>query len=156
MPDFVIAQAMEADLADIRALFREYAATLPISLGYQGFEAELAALPGRYATPEGRLFIARDQAGTPDGCVALRFLAPLECEMKRLYVRPSARGTGLGSALATLIINEARDAGYTRMRLDTLSSMENALALYRRLGFVETSAYYETPVAETVFMALAL
>jgi ribosomal protein S18 acetylase RimI-like enzyme len=148
---------LPTDLPAITQLFRAYAASLPIDLGYQGFDGELAALPGKYAPPTGALLIARDDNGAALGCVAMR---PLDesgvCEMKRLYVAPQGRGRGLGRALAQAIIEAARAAGYREMRLDTLASMTQAQALYRALGFSEIGAYYDTPIENTVFMSLKL
>jgi ribosomal protein S18 acetylase RimI-like enzyme len=148
---------LPTDLPAITQLFRAYAASLPIDLGYQGFDGELAALPGKYAPPTGALLIARDDNGAALGCVAMR---PLDeagvCEMKRLYVAPAGRGRGLGRALAQAIIEAARAAGYREMRLDTLASMSEAQALYRALGFSEIGAYYDTPIENTVFMSLKL
>lgn len=145
------------DLAVVAALFRAYAASLEVDLAYQNFEAELAALPGKYAPPRGRLLLARSPEGTPLGCVALRPLdAPGCCEMKRLYVVPDGRGTGLGMRLAEAAIREAAAAGYREMRLDSLPSMSGAIALYRKLGFEEMAPYYETPVAGTVFLRRSL
>ncbi len=146
-----------ADLSVIVQLFRSYAAALPVDLGYQGFDEELASLPGKYAPPAGALLIARDADGEALGCVAMRPLdEPGVCEMKRLYVAPAGRGQGLGRQLALAIIEAARVAGYREMRLDTLATMQEARALYRSLGFVEIGAYYETPIENTVFMRLAL
>lgn len=146
-----------ADLPAIAQLFRAYAASLPISLDYQDFDAELASLPGKYAPPHGALILARNDAGAAIGCVALR---PLDedgvCEMKRLYVAPGGRGTGLGRQLAQAIIKAARVAGYREMRLDTLPTMASAIALYEALGFTRIGAYYDTPITETVFMSLKL
>lgn len=145
------------DLPAITPLFRAYAASLPIDLGYQGFDGELASLPGKYAPPAGALLIARDASGAALGCVAMRPLdEPGVCEMKRLYVAPAGRGKGVGKALARAIVEAARAAGYREMRLDTLASMVEAQALYRALGFVKIGAYYETPIADTVFMSLGL
>jgi ribosomal protein S18 acetylase RimI-like enzyme len=145
------------DLPAITQLFRAYAASVPIDLGYQGFGGELASLPGKYAPPAGALLIARDASGAALGCVAMR--PPDDegvCEMKRLYVAPEGRGLGLGNALARAIIEAARAAGYREMRLDALASMHAAQALYRALGFSEIAPYYDTPIAGTVFMALKL
>ncbi len=145
------------DVPAITQLFRAYAASLPIDLGYQGFDGELAALPGKYAPPHGALLLARDDNGAALGCVAMRPLdEPGVCEMKRLYVAPVGRGRGLGRALAQAIIETARAAGYREMRLDTLASMTEAQALYRALGFTEIGAYYATPIENTVFMSLKL
>jgi ribosomal protein S18 acetylase RimI-like enzyme len=144
------------DLAAVVALFRAYAAGLEIDLAYQGFEAELAGLPGKYAPPAGALLLARDRAGVPIGCAALRALGPGVGEMKRLYVLPSARGLGLGRALVDAVVGAARGRGYREIRLDTLPSMAEATALYRSAGFAPIPAYYPTPVAGTLFFALSL
>lgn len=145
------------DIAAIAGLFRAYAASLPVDLAYQHFAAELAGLPGKYAPPAGALLIARDMAGAPLGCVALRPMTDAACcEMKRLYVAPAGRGLGLGRALAEAICAEARRIGYREIRLDSLPGMTEAIALYARLGFVPTAPYYDTPVAGTRFLALPL
>lgn len=148
-------QLRHAKLDDIDTaveLFREYAAGLDIDLGYQDFEDELESLPGAYAPPKGVLLLAEID-GKPVGCVAVRSLhATNFCEMKRLYVRSTARGTGAGRALAEAAIAEGKRMGYDAMRLDTLSTMKEALSLYRGLGFKEIPAYYETPITNTVFM----
>jgi ribosomal protein S18 acetylase RimI-like enzyme len=151
---FTIAPARtDEDLASVAALFRAYAASLPVDLAYQGFEAEVTGLPGRYAPPEGALLLARDGNGLALGCVALRALGPPgSCEMKRLYVDPRGRGVGLGRALAEAVMAEAALPGYRDIRLDTLPGMAEAQALYRRLGFVPAEPYYDTPVAGTVFL----
>lgn len=157
MSTLTIAPATTADdLVAIRVLFREYAASIEVDLGYQGFEEELAGLPGKYAPPKGTLLIAR-RGDEALGCVALR---PLDnggnCEMKRLYLRPAARGTGAGRALVERIVTEAMVRGYREMVLDALPSFAAAQALYRRVGFVDMPPYYDTPIAGTVFMRLAL
>lgn len=153
----VMSASYPTDLPTIIQLFRAYAASLPIDLGYQNFDGELASLPGKYAPPTGALLIARDANGEPLGCVAMRPLdEPGVGEMKRLYVAPAGRGRGLGRALAQAIIEAARAAGYREMRLDTLASMTQAQALYRALGFSEIGAYYDTPIENTVFMSLTL
>jgi ribosomal protein S18 acetylase RimI-like enzyme len=146
-----------ADLADAASLFRSYAASLPIDLAYQGFEAELAALPGKYAPPSGALLLAHGQNGEALGCVALRAIEPQGCcEMKRLFVEPAARGLGLGKALVEAILNEAIELGYAEMRLDTLPSMQGALTLYDSFGFTPTKPYYDSPIEETVFLVKRL
>ncbi len=152
----IAAARTPADFVAAAGLFRAYAATLPVDLAYQGFEAEVAALPGRYAPPEGALFLARTADGRAVGCVAMRPLGDGACEMKRLYVAPEGRGRGLGRALAEAAIAAAARAGHREIRLDTLPSMAAALGLYRALGFAPVAAYYETPVAGTVFLARRL
>jgi ribosomal protein S18 acetylase RimI-like enzyme len=143
------------DVERARELFREYEQSLGIDLCFQGFEQELAGLPGAYAPPRGRLLLALDgdRAG---GCVALRPLGGATCEMKRLYVRPAFRGRRAGRGLAVRLVEEARAIGYASMRLDTLPSMTEAIALYRSLGFVEIAPYYANPVPGAIFMELDL
>lgn len=154
---FSIRSATASDIDAVATLFREYAGALDVDLSYQGFEAELAALPGAYAPPAGALLLALSDTDEPLGCVAVRSLAALgTCEMKRLHTRPSARGAGIGRALAEAAIEAARRAGYGYMRLDTLPTMLTAQALYRRLGFEIMLAYYESPVTGTIFMQKTL
>jgi len=143
------------EIVAMRRLFQEYAAWLRVDLCFQGFADELATLPGFYAPPRGRLLLATDPDG-PAGCVALRPAGDKVCEMKRLFVRPACQNRGLGRALAQAVIAEARAAGYSTMRLDTLPFMQRAIRLYEALDFVRRSAYYATPLAETVFMELHL
>ena len=146
--------ANEIDQA--RELFREYEAWLGLDLCFQNFEKELAELPGAYAPPTGRLLLAHENDQLA-GCVALRKLSDGVCEMKRLFLRPQFHRKRRGRELAERIINEARDAGYERMRLDTLpEQMGKAIALYRSLGFKEIEAYYQNPVAGALFMELDL
>jgi len=144
------------DLRAVSDLFRGYAASLPVDLGYQDFATELAGLPSKYAEPRGALLLARDQDGVPLGCVALRPLHSETCEMKRLFLVPETRGMGLGRALVEAIVAAARDRGYRELRLDTLPSMTSAIALYEGLGFERIEAYYAPTPPGTVFMALAL
>lgn len=144
------------DLAAVADLFRAYAASLNVDLCFQNFDAELAGLPGKYALPSGGLFLVRDGGGVPMGCAAFRRLEEGVAEMKRLYVTPEGRGQGLGRFLTDLVIEEAAQAGYREIRLDTLPAMQAALALYRSCGFEERGAYYDTPVAGTVFLRRSL
>jgi GNAT superfamily N-acetyltransferase len=131
------------DVAHARELFTEYAAWLGFSLCFQGFDQELATLPGKYASPAGRLLLARCD-GALAGCGALRPLEPNICEMKRLFVRPEFRGLRLGLRLTERIIDEARSIGYEFMRLDTVpSKMADANRLYDSFGFYEIPPYYE-------------
>jgi RimJ/RimL family protein N-acetyltransferase len=139
----------------VRDLFREYQRAIGVDLCFQGFAEELATLPGAYAPPRGRLLLATID-GHPVGCVALRPLDGDAAEMKRLYVRPAAQGQGLGRRLATAIIAAARALGYRSVRLDTLASMTDAIALYRALGFVEISPYRPNPLPGPRYFELTL
>ncbi len=141
--------------ASAEKLIREYAASLGISLEFQQFDDEIAHLSREYGPPDGVMLLARDR-GADLACGALRRLPEGACEMKRFYVRPAARGRGIGRALATALIDEARRLGYRRVLLDTLPSMQGAQALYRSLGFIETVPYRFNPVAGTTFMVLDL
>jgi putative acetyltransferase len=149
MPNIAIREATSAhDVERIRELFREYQATLSIDLCFQGFNAELAGLPGAYAPPAGVLLIAEEQDHAA-GCVAVRPLAPDVCELKRLYVRARYRGTGLGRRLAIAAMTAARRLGYGRIRLDTLPEMQTAQRLYESLGFYDIPVIAEnSPVAK--------
>ena len=143
------------DLDRVRVLFRAYAEALGIDLGFQDFEQELSALPGKYAPPRGRLLLAWRE-GQAVGCVALRPIDEARCEMKRLYVRPETRGTGLGRRLAMRVCDEARAAGYRRICLDTLQTMTAARAVYETLGFRPTEPYVYNPLPGAMFLALDL
>ncbi len=145
-----------AHIAQARELFLEYAQSLGFSLCFQNFDKELAALPGDYAPPAGRLLLAEyeDQLA---GCVALHKLDSGICEMKRLYLRPKFRGQGIGRLLAERIITEARHIGYERMRLDTVEPvMKDAVKMYRKLGFKEIAPYCTNPIAGALYMELKL
>ncbi|HUF34386.1 MAG TPA: GNAT family N-acetyltransferase [Gemmatimonadales bacterium] len=144
-----------AALTLVRTLFEEYAASLEIDLGFQDFATELAGLPGAYAPPAGRLLLGFD-GDRPAGCVAVRPLGPRIAELKRLYVRPAYRGAGWGRLLSERAIEEARSAGYQRIRLDTLPSMSGARRLYAALGFQPIPAYRHNPVPGTAFLELRL
>lgn len=154
LPEIVPA-ASPADLDELRRLFREYAGEVGDCRCFAGFEAELAGLPGEYAAPGGALLVAR-AAGRPAGCVALRPISPEVAEMKRLYVRPEYRGSGLGRALANEAIATARRAGYLRLMLDTLPKMTEAIALYGSLGFRGRGPYSAQPTPGAIFFELAL
>ena len=146
---------VDADADEARRLFREYEAALGVDLGFQGFDRELAGLPGAYTRPDGRLLVAR-LGGRTVGCVAMRRLGEGTCEMKRLFVRPEARGHGVGRALAAAVVDAGREEGYRRMRLDTLPQMVEAHPLYESLGFREIEPYYDSPVSGTRFLELEL
>jgi len=143
------------EIGEARMLFEEYATSLNFSLCFQGFDQELANLPGEYAEPDGRLLLARHD-GKLAGCIALRKIDDGVCEMKRLFVRSEFRGRGIGRALAEKVIADARTIGYSSMRLDTLASMREAITLYRSLGFTPIEAYRFNPLPHTVFMELTL
>ena len=157
MPDLCLRPAVSpADVELARTLFREYADGLGISLDFQGFEEELAGLPGKSAEPAGTIVLAFDAGGAPLGCVALRPLPEAgDCEMKRMYVRPAARGTGLGRRLGERILADARARGYRRMRLDTLATLTPAVSLYRSLGFAPSEPY-GSPVDGVIYFAAEL
>lgn len=143
------------DAEMVRTLFQEYAEGLGVDLSFQRFDDEVGALPGKYAVPDGRLLLAW-HGEQPVGCIALRRIGDDVCEMKRLYVRPQARGESLGRRLVLRLCEEARLAGYSRICLDTLASMASAQKLYESLGFKLIDAYVYNPLPGTKFMALAL
>ena len=143
----------------VRKLFREYAGSLGVDLCFQNFERELAELPGEYAAPAGVLLLATVD-GQPAGCGALRALPdvdyPNACEMKRLYVRPSHRGLGLGRRIAQALMEQAVRAGYDTMLLDTLDDMEAARGMYASLGFEEIPPYYFNPIPGAHYLKVEL
>ena len=143
------------DLAAVRALFREYAAGVGVDLCFQDFDTEVATLPGRYAPPTGRLLLARRGPGAV-GCVGLRALDDGACEMKRLYVRPDARGEHLGRRFVVRIFDHARTIGYSHLCLDTLPSMSAARTLYCALGFKPVEPYVFNPIAGAEYLAIDL
>jgi putative acetyltransferase len=143
------------DRAAVEALFREYVASLAEDISFQNVDDELAGLPGKYARPTGVVLVARDDREAA-GAAAYRMVEPGVCEMKRLYVRPAWRGSGLGRELANELIEDARGRGYRTMLLDTLASMSAARALYRDLGFVPVAPYYDNPLPGVMYMALEL
>lgn len=155
-PEIVLSQVDGPELvATARELFREYSEAIGTDLEYQGFSAELAALPEPYVPPHGALLVAHAGADVA-GCVCLRRLDSRTGEMKRLYVRAAYRGTGLGKRLVEAAVHAARRAGYRELRLDTLPTMTSAQALYRRMGFVEIPPYNDTHLPGTRFYALEL
>ncbi len=143
----------DIDLA--RELFREYQRSLDIDLCFQDFEHELAALPGEYAPPSGRLILSYEEENLA-GCVALRMIDKATCKMKRLYVRPGFRGKQIGKRLAEAVIEEALRIGYAKMKLDTLPTMTAAIGLYTDLGFKLTPPYRHTPHPGALYMELDL
>lgn len=156
-PAFTIVTAVDgADLAAVAVLFRAYADALPVDLAYQDFATELAALPGKYAAPAGALLLARAAGGAAIGCVGLRPLDGGSGEMKRLYVAPAARGLGLGRALMQAALDAARLRGYRELRLDTLPTMTEAIAMYRRAGFAPIPPYYAGAPEGTLFLSRSL
>jgi len=146
-------------IAYTRAIFLEYAQSLPIDLGFQKFEVELASLPGEYAAPGGQLLLATVD-DEPAGCGAFRPLLDADfanaCEMKRLYVRPAFRRFGLGRLMAQRLLDDARRSGYSSMLLDTLDDMESARGLYATLGFHETAPYYYNPIPGAHYLKVDL
>lgn len=145
------------ELDAVRALFREYGDGLGVDLASQGFEEELAQLPGRYEPPDGELLLAADGGGEPLGCVGIRRLdLPETCEVKRLYVRAAGRGTGVGRALAAAAVEFAAAAGYRRVVLDTLPSMRAAIAVYQSLGFEPIPAYWDNTIPGALYFAKQL
>jgi ribosomal protein S18 acetylase RimI-like enzyme len=151
----VVARAGSEDLAEIRAMLQEYAAWLAIDLSFQDFTRELHDLPGEYAPPGGDLYVARLQ-GAVVGMVAFRSRGDGRAEMKRLYVRNSARGSGVGHRLVETVLAAARERGHHTMVLDTLPVMQSAQRMYEQFGFRDVPPYYESPIAGTRFMARAL
>ena len=149
----IISAKSAEQLETIRELFREYEGFLQVDLCFQGFEAELAGLPGRYAPPEGALILA-EVGETAAGCVAMRKQDVGVCEMKRLYVRPAFRNQGVGRRLAQAIIKRAKAKHYRAMRLDTLEKLKAAIQLYEDLGFRPCPPYYHNPLPGVLYWEL--
>lgn len=154
MFDVCFATAPE-ELDQARILFREYADQVDAPCCFVTFNSEVESLPGEYAPPTGRLLLAR-KGGEAAGCVAMRRLDPSSGEMKRLYVRAAFRRDRLGRTLAKLVISSAREQRYRRLLLDTLPKMQEAIALYRSLGFVERGPYCDDPTPGAIFFELNL
>jgi GNAT superfamily N-acetyltransferase len=151
----IIDAASMEQLETARGLFLEYERYLQVDLCFQKFEEELAALPGDYAVPDGALLLAvAEDAAT--GCVAMRKIEPGVCEMKRLYVRPPFQRQGIGKQLAITIIDKAREVGYRKMRLDTLNTLDAAMALYASIGFRKINPYYDNPLPGAVYWEVDL
>lgn len=152
----IIPAVTHQQIESVRSLFIEYQQWLKFSLCFQGFDQELAGLPGKYAPPKGRLYLA-EVNGSTAGCIALR---PMDeegiCEMKRLYVKEEFRGDGVGRLLTEKVLEEAKAIGYRSVRLDTLQRMESARSLYTKLGFTIIPRYYDNPMEEVVYMELTL
>jgi ribosomal protein S18 acetylase RimI-like enzyme len=151
-----IIQAIEpSHVAIVRELMREYQQALDVDLCFQNFEAELRNLPGSYTPPTGRLLLAMHD-GSPVGCVALHAIDSTRCEMKRLYVRPSARGLGVGRALIAEVLEAAQHIGYVEIVLDTLPTMIEAQRLYEQFGFSDIASYRPNPIAGTRYLGKRL
>ena len=155
-PVTIVEASMPAEIAHMRELFAEYQRWLGEDLSFQDFSSELDSLAELYATPGGRLLLARAPDGAAAGGVGMNGLESGICEMKRLYVRPPWRGLGLGRLLAEAVVQAGRDAGYAVMRLDTLTRLHEAVALYRSMGFYEIPPYYENPMDGVFYLELSL
>ena len=157
MTDAITAFDLAADLENVRALMTEYGDTLDVrDRCFQNMDAELEGLPGEYAPPNGALFVARSDDGEAVGCIALHGMGDRACEMKRLYVRPSEQGRGLGRRLAEKLIAEAQRLGFSTMRLDTFEAMVAARALYADLGFRPIPPYNANPMPGLIYLELTL
>lgn len=143
------------DLENVKLLFNEYTAMLGVNLAFQGYDAEIKNLPGKYAMPSGRLYIAYC-GNKAAGCIALRKFGEDGCEMKRLFVRPEYRHLKIGKKLVDKIITDAHELKYKHMVLDTLSNLHGAVALYKKSGFHEVEAYYENPLDNVLYFKLDL
>lgn len=151
----ILPAVSEHEISQVRQLFQEYWDSFGFTPCFQNFGSEVAELPGKYAPPEGRLGLALVD-GQPAGCVALRRIDAVRCEAKRLYVRPGVRGQGLGAALLAWVIAEARAAGYRELLGDTMPVMQQALAMYDRMGFERTGPYAAEATAGAIYLRLRL
>jgi GNAT superfamily N-acetyltransferase len=151
----IVAAETPEQLAQIRMLFEEYWTSFDFTPCFQNFSGELAALPGEYAAPGGRLALALVE-GEPAGCIALRRVDGQRCEAKRLYVRPAFRGSGIGRALLVWAVDEARAMGYREMVGDTMPVMQRALEMYDRMGFERTAPYQAEPTPGAIYIRLRL
>lgn len=143
------------ELKTVRLLFEEYREMLGVDLGFQDYAGELAELPGKYAPPGGGLYLAFAD-GKPAGCGAFRRYTQEICELKRLFVRPGFRGAGIATRLISTILSQARAAGYQKIYLDTLGTLESAFCLYQRLGFQEIPPYYDNPLPGARYFCMQL
>ncbi len=155
MEKILCRDAQPGDMDGVRLLIREYVESLGLDLGFQGLEEELMQLPGKYASPEGALLVATSGT-TLCGCVAMKKLEPGVCEMKRLYVREGFKGMGIGRLLVSHILEKAKTRGYRAMRLDSLETMHQAVALYRSFGFEATEPYVFNPLPGALYMEKVL
>lgn len=151
----VLPASCDSDTQAVRQLFEQYAASLAIDLGFQNFERELVSLPGDYSPPRGALFLVRAD-GSPVGCVGLRPFSESVGEIKRLYVVPAFRGRGFARSLVSAALAAARRIGYSALVLDTLASMQPAIALYESFGFERTDAYYANPLPDVLYFRVTL
>jgi putative acetyltransferase len=152
----VIEAVSSSEIEAVKSLFLEYQKWLNVSLCFQDFETELATLPGKYAPPEGKLYLVK-YGDNYIGCIGLRKIAEGISEMKRLYIKPEHQGHGLGKKLVELLIKDAKEIGYKSMRLDTIKEkMPNAVDIYEKHGFKKIEKYYDNPNPHTLFMELKL
>lgn len=154
MVTFKIAETKK-DYEDAKALFLEYKDSLNLDLCFQKFHEEISDLPAQYSGPDGCIILSCEN-DKPFGCVAVRKFENDICEMKRLYIPKTHRGRGIGRELAVRIISKAKELGYKKMRLDTLETMQEAISLYKTLGFTEIRKYRENPIKEVLYMELNL
>lgn len=155
MPELVWDPSESAGLLAFRELVEEYQVELGVDLCFQGFQEEMAGLPGAYSPPLGAILLLRDGTNWA-GCGAIRPLSPGVCEIKRMYLRPAIRSQGFGAVLMQVLLNRAKELGHHSVRLDTLRRLTPALALYTRFGFNEIEAYNYNPEADIVYMERAL